>query len=569
MPESTPAQTRQTRPPPSVRALRNALVACGQKSLRPACCIAGIALFSSVLVPLHSFGYKRLFLMSAAFYIITALLWRSKPGRVLSVILSLLCALNLTASLLCYIEYDMLSPVEFDLITNLFATDLGEALGMTRHHLQYIPILIVLCIALPALSWQTARLLSSVNIRRFAWIVATLILAAGMTQTIRHGLKAPQKMETYKSLHIPFIAADIINYTPLFNIGRIIDWYYIGNRIPAVRIGAERKDIQLTDNGINTFVVVIGESARRKNMSLYGYPRDTTPRENAERNRMLLFTNAVSPAAATLLSIPQSLCSMKGNAGVSPENWADNIINICNNAGLTTFFISNNNTSPGSGKQIGFVEIGAIVIGKFSRHFILGNRGPDGGLLARLDDALRVPGRKLIILHFIGSHEPFGARVPPEMKKFTGSVDDDYDDTLHYTDHVLGKLFDRLETLKASVLYFSDHGLVRSKRRNGAIYYAHAFKSNVKREAFEIPQWIWWSPAAQKAARPGTVDTLYCTRENYDLMLDWIGLGIPGHASASPLQKNYLPPPAGTVRVFTSSEDSVIYNELEGEDAAK
>lgn len=36
-------------------------------------------------------------------------------------------------------------------------------------------------------------------------------------------------------------------------------------------------DLVITDNNTDVFVLVIGESARTDNMSIYGYSRPTTP----------------------------------------------------------------------------------------------------------------------------------------------------------------------------------------------------------------------------------------------------------------------------------------------------
>ncbi len=46
----------------------------------------------------------------------------------------------------------------------------------------------------------------------------------------------------------------------------------------------------------NTLVLVIGESTNRQRMSLYGYPRKTTPRLDAIKDELLVFDNIYSPA---------------------------------------------------------------------------------------------------------------------------------------------------------------------------------------------------------------------------------------------------------------------------------
>jgi len=57
---------------------------------------------------------------------------------------------------------------------------------------------------------------------------------------------------------------------------------------------------------IENIVVLIGESVRKQNMSLYGYQRETTPIEVAERNNMLLYQNAYSPVTLILIIIKRN-----------------------------------------------------------------------------------------------------------------------------------------------------------------------------------------------------------------------------------------------------------------------
>ncbi|MGB0844559.1 MAG: phosphoethanolamine transferase [Alphaproteobacteria bacterium] len=82
----------------------------------------------------------------------------------------------------------------------------------------------------------------------------------------------------------------------------------------------------------------------------------------------------------------------------------------------------------------------------------------------------------LIVLHQLGSHGPtYYKRVPETLKKFrpecataelnTCSRDEilnAYDNTIYYTDYILGQLIDFLKTqedrFETSMLYVSDHG---------------------------------------------------------------------------------------------------------------
>lgn len=84
----------------------------------------------------------------------------------------------------------------------------------------------------------------------------------------------------------------------------------------------------------------------------------------------------------------------------------------------------------------------------------------DDALLPHLDEALKEKGKKLIMLHINGSHEIACTRYPEWADKFkTGNkYEDCYNNSILFTDYVIGEVIKRLEGSKSSLLYFSDHG---------------------------------------------------------------------------------------------------------------
>ncbi|MDR1789578.1 MAG: phosphoethanolamine transferase [Opitutaceae bacterium] len=319
----------------------------------------------------------------------------------------------------------------------------------------------------------------------------------------------------------------------------------------------------MQETGVETYVIVIGESARRANMGLYGYGRDTTPREDAAVSRMLRFTNAVSPAAGTLASVPLSLCrtSAAEGRGEVLDNPADNVVALANAAGFATFWISKQSSA---GLWRSTISDIAGMAGKLA--WVRGKH--DGAALPELDAALASPGRKLILLHIDGSHEPPGEKYPRAFAKFTGGngMDDEYDNSIHYTDHLIGEIFARLAGARASVLYYSDHALMRAARR-GHFKYRYVFGRKAYREAFEIPLWIWWSPAVSAPVKTGVINGLYSTGNNYLLIRDWLGVTLGGDKAPSPLRDGWEAPER--VRVWVSEKDPAWLDELKSEREAE
>lgn len=61
--------------------------------------------------------------------------------------------------------------------------------------------------------------------------------------------------------------------------------------------------INTKEQPIENIVILIGESARKQNMSLYGYEKETTPFALSQKKNMELYTNSYSPASITNLAV--------------------------------------------------------------------------------------------------------------------------------------------------------------------------------------------------------------------------------------------------------------------------
>src|SRR6202789_551571 len=88
------------------------------------------------------------------------------------------------------------------------------------------------------------------------------------------------------------------------------------------------------------YVIVVGETSRRANWSLFGYSRGTTPRLDAMRSDLILFNRATSNATNTILSVPLALTrAAPGTRGVAHSE--KSIITLLKQAGFATYWISN------------------------------------------------------------------------------------------------------------------------------------------------------------------------------------------------------------------------------------
>lgn len=221
-------------------------------------------------------------------------------------------------------------------------------------------------------------------------------------------------------------------------------------------------------------------------MSLYGYTRSTTPQVEAQRKQIKLFNQAISGAPYTALSVPLSLTA---DSVLSHDihNYPDNIINMANQAGFQTFWLSSQSAFRQNGTAVTSIAMRAM-----ETVYV---RGFDELLLPHLSQALKqkTQQKKLIVLHLNGSHEPACSAYPQSSAVFQPQDDQDacYDNSIHYTDSLLGQIFELLKDRRASVMYFADHGLERDPTKKNVYFHGGREASQ---QAYHVPMFIWYSP---------------------------------------------------------------------------
>jgi glucan phosphoethanolaminetransferase (alkaline phosphatase superfamily) len=101
-------------------------------------------------------------------------------------------------------------------------------------------------------------------------------------------------------------------------------------------------------------------------------------------------------------------------------------------------------------------------------------------------------------------------------------ADDCYDNSVRYTDTLMGKMFSMLDNSRSSVMYFSDHGLIRDPQR--AVVYSHG-NVNPPREALHIPVFIWYGHQVEKDKQyTGDYNTTWSADDVNTLAELWLGI---------------------------------------------
>lgn len=261
-----------------------------------------------------------------------------------------------------------------------------------------------------------------------------------------------------------------------------------------------------------TYVFIVGESANRNHLSLYGYKRNTTPKLEAMRDELAVFEDVISPDTHTIPSLRKVLLFSELQKGdtilTSPS-----VLTLLNSAGFTTYWISNQavNVEGATGvrlfaedaKQVSFLNM-ARDEGRSVSY--------DSVLLPELEKILGSSvERKAIFIHLMGSHLTYALRYPPEFGVFSSTDDiptkpwrtesekqyvNTYDNSIRYTDHIVSSVINAVKRKggDAFVVYFSDHGqeVYDTRPVRGQI------ANDPSKHMLDIPFLCWFSPEYQR-----------------------------------------------------------------------
>lgn len=219
-------------------------------------------------------------------------------------------------------------------------------------------------------------------------------------------------------------------------------------------------------------VLVVGETARAASFSLNGYERQTNPALAARE--VVSFSEVSACGTATAISVPcmfQDLGRREYRSihGKSREN----LLDVLQRAGVAVLWRDNNSGCKGACDRVPSEEVDKLQIPGICNADGCFDEALLHGLAERIDSS---SDDTLIVLHMLGSHGPaYYKRYPQAFRRFTPTCDSSqldkcdnaaivnaYDNSILYTDHVLGQLLDllkaRAQRFDTAMLYVSDHG---------------------------------------------------------------------------------------------------------------
>ena len=259
------------------------------------------------------------------------------------------------------------------------------------------------------------------------------------------------------------------------------------------------------------YIVNIGESVIKNYYPSYN-------EENGKIKGAEIFNGVISPSVVTYFSVPRILSK---SLDVNRHDKGLNVIDLANDAGMKTYWISNQ-------AKIGQYETQVSAIASRAHYQYYKNTSydkaePDNILLPEVIKAIREETKKpkVIFIHTMGSHYDFCKRFDEEisLKPSDNKYLECYSKSVAYGVAFIEKLRDLLtmhdKTYK--IIYFSDHGLTSV---NVPPYLIHGTGSHFSRQAVEVP-FIAMSNDPQETK---IHSVKYNLRDFSDTFAQWIGI---------------------------------------------
>ncbi len=259
-----------------------------------------------------------------------------------------------------------------------------------------------------------------------------------------------------------------------------------------------------TDTIPEIYVLVIGETSRADNWSLYGYERNTNPGTGALQG-LVVYRDALTMSNTTHKSVP-TLMSSAGGEHYDSLYYRKGIISAFNEAGYQTAFYSNQQRNHSFIDAFGN-EAKEVKFLKDKVSIINGNNYDDeliDCVKKRLDSY--DGGKLFIVVHMYGSHFNYKDRYPRNEAYFKPDnvisaervyrkvLINAYDNTIINTDKVLAAIINLVDAkgVNSAVVFTSDHGEDIFDDDRGRFLHASPIPTYYQ---LRVPLLVWTSQA--------------------------------------------------------------------------
>ncbi len=425
------------------------------------------------------------------------------------------------------------SPIAVDMFLNLATTNVTEVNELLGNMLSIMALVVLLyggAIALSVVSLRCERVMGH-SFKRTMRLAGTAVIFLGVwLLAINYVVDKRFKLQD-----------DVFPVNGVYNLGIAVDRYVDGvRRVDDWRTFDAHAVSARSDTVPEVYIFVIGETSRAANYAILGYERPTTPRLSALGDSIVVFDNAVTMSNTTHKSVPLLLSGVASEGNMDSLYTQSGLIKAFASTGFQTAYYSNQRRNHSFIDRLGS-EAAEV---KFLKDSLLLAGVYDEELLRLVDDRLsRYDGGKLlIVLHAYGSHFKYNDRYPHEHAvflpdeaisaeaQFRDVLINAYDNTIAYTDFLVGSLVERLDSLHVpSVLVFtSDHGEDIFDDSRGRFLHASPLPTYWH---LHVPLVVWasqpyreqwgdkWSALVSNARRPVSTNMVM-----YHTLLDMAGI---------------------------------------------
>lgn len=443
-----------------------------------------LALYSYITVSANSIHnetkiYIYTCLNAFIFYLVLVLV---QARNVLRFIFSLFIAITF------FLKKIYSSDLTLSVIFSMFEADIYESTSLVSDNLGVFFIASVIFLSLYCIKIKTPNKCS-------LYLLASLFIVSSptlynMSEIFRSkGFESYKRTATVRNIELPLVYIDYVlidigyRFPIINNFRTLIDFYSFSKN--KTKVNSQWANVKSHSSKDNYFLV-IGESLRKNNMSLYGYNRETTPYLKSISDSLNIIDNAYAAGANTWSSLPAMLAY--GND--YPDN-SRSIVSLAKEAGFNVIWISNQSQFSLWNHSVSFIANQADYT------VFLPKLDEDGShydeklfdKFIEMQDKLDLSKSNLVVIHLFGSHQTFSDRYPSGYDIFGGSKSkiDAYDNSVFYTDFVMKRFLEYSMQNRWSLLFLADHGLELIDKNN----YLHDVKIPPSIESLSVPLFIY------------------------------------------------------------------------------
>ncbi len=298
------------------------------------------------------------------------------------------------------------------------------------------------------------------------------------------------------------IRKQVNTFNYMYAVGRYYEQSANSNRSFVVLDNAPvRKNISRENPKV--LLLIVGETARAANFSLYGYERKTNPL--LEKQDIITFKDTFSCGTSTAVSLPCMFSHLpRKKFKTNNAKYTQNLVDLIAQSGCNVLWRENDDGCKGVCARVETEDMQKSQ----NKKFYSNGSCHDEILLNGLENKLNgINGDTVIVLHTIGSHGPaYYKRYPKEFDRFKPTcntadlqncrkeeIANTYDNTILYTDFIVSSAIDILKKFPqyaSALIYISDHG--ESLGENN--FYLHGLPYSIApNEQKKVPFVLWLS----------------------------------------------------------------------------